>query len=180
MGHKVRQSLAARCLTLRQRLVKPGRLHFARTARALTGRYMCERGDLSEFLAARTCASCWFDKTTPLSARQNAQTRGPHCARQARQRLASRARRARRALVRVNQSKQASRSDTRSAHGSKFTFLSHINGKRILPLCDSSLSAVGQTASRKDGYHPSSSKQLVGCRLSYLFTTIVRKAKRRE
>ena len=43
-------------------IVKPARLHFARTARALTGRYMCERGDLSEFLAARTCASCWLDK----------------------------------------------------------------------------------------------------------------------
>ena len=42
-------------------IVKPARLHFARTARALTGRYMCERGDLSEFLAARTCASCWLD-----------------------------------------------------------------------------------------------------------------------
>ena len=23
---------------------------------------VCERGDLSEFLAARTCASCWLDK----------------------------------------------------------------------------------------------------------------------
>ena len=36
-------------------IVKPARLHFARTARALTGRYIhvCERGDLSEFLAAR-------------------------------------------------------------------------------------------------------------------------------
>ena len=30
------------------------RLHFARTARALTGRYMCERGVLSEFRAARS------------------------------------------------------------------------------------------------------------------------------
>ena len=26
-----------------------------------TGRYMCERGVLSEFRAARTCASYWFD-----------------------------------------------------------------------------------------------------------------------
>ena len=25
-------------------------------------RDVCERGDLSEFLAARTCASCWLDK----------------------------------------------------------------------------------------------------------------------
>ena len=33
------------------RLVKPARLHFARTARALTGRYiLCERGVLSEFV----------------------------------------------------------------------------------------------------------------------------------
>ena len=36
-------------------LVKPARLHFACT----------ERGDLSEFLAARTCASCWLDNPTP-------------------------------------------------------------------------------------------------------------------
>ena len=27
-----------------------------------TGRYMCERGVLSEFRAARTCASYWYDK----------------------------------------------------------------------------------------------------------------------
>ena len=26
------------------------------------GTLLCERGDLSEFLAARTCASCWLDK----------------------------------------------------------------------------------------------------------------------
>ena len=39
-------------------LVKPARLHFARTARALTGRYinMCERGVVSEFSAARAHA----------------------------------------------------------------------------------------------------------------------------
>ena len=52
-------------------LVKPARLHFARTARALTGRYMthvCERGDLSEFLVARTCASCWLiDNVLPCA-----------------------------------------------------------------------------------------------------------------
>ena len=35
------------------RIVKPARLHFARTARSLTGRYMCERGDLSEFLVVK-------------------------------------------------------------------------------------------------------------------------------
>ena len=40
---------------------KPARLHFARTARAL--RDVCERGVLTEFRAARTCASYWFDKT---------------------------------------------------------------------------------------------------------------------
>ena len=74
-------------------IVKPARLHFARTARALARRCLAcraqrgplgvlpkakrprgrnvrqarpygtlhERGDLSEFLAARTCASCWLD-----------------------------------------------------------------------------------------------------------------------
>ena len=42
-------------LTALLSFVKPARLRFARTARAL-------RGDLSEFLAARTCASYWFDK----------------------------------------------------------------------------------------------------------------------
>ena len=47
--------------------VKPARLHFARTARALRdatymyATYVCERGVLSEFRAARTCASYWFD-----------------------------------------------------------------------------------------------------------------------
>ena len=49
-------------------VVKPARLHFARTARALRDAmcvsYVCERGDLSEFLAARTCASCWLDNQT--------------------------------------------------------------------------------------------------------------------
>ena len=39
------------------RLVKPARLHFARTARALT-----ERGVVSEFSAARARGSYWFDK----------------------------------------------------------------------------------------------------------------------
>ena len=43
-------------------VVKPARLHFARTARALTGRYVCERGVLSEFPAARARACYWFDK----------------------------------------------------------------------------------------------------------------------
>ena len=52
---------------VRSFVVKPARLHFARTARALTGRYMCERGDLSEFLAARTCTSCWIDKLVRFS-----------------------------------------------------------------------------------------------------------------
>ena len=37
-------------------IVKPARLHFARTAL-----HVCERGVLSEFRAARTCASYWFD-----------------------------------------------------------------------------------------------------------------------
>ena len=48
-------------------VVKPARLHFARTARALREATYeaCERGDLSEFLAARTCASYWFDKAAP-------------------------------------------------------------------------------------------------------------------
>ena len=46
-------------------LVKPARLHFARTARALRDA-TCERGVLSEFRAARTCASYWFDNMVPL------------------------------------------------------------------------------------------------------------------
>ena len=52
------------------RVVKPTILHFARTARALTGRYMhkisevfCPRRSvLSAFPAARARASYWFDK----------------------------------------------------------------------------------------------------------------------
>ena len=46
------------------------RSHCARpygTLQVHTGRYIrdvCERGDLSEFLAARTCASCWLDKSS--------------------------------------------------------------------------------------------------------------------
>ena len=43
------------------RLVKPAKLHFARAARALTGRYMCERGVLSEYPVARARASYWFE-----------------------------------------------------------------------------------------------------------------------
>ena len=35
-------------------IVKPARLYFARATRALTGRYMCERGVLSEYPAARS------------------------------------------------------------------------------------------------------------------------------
>ena len=64
-GHLKRHliyDLAALQPRAQRAFVKPARLHFARTARALTGRYMCERGDLSEFLAARTCASYWLDK----------------------------------------------------------------------------------------------------------------------
>ena len=51
-----------RCL-----LVKPARLHFARAARALAGRY--ERGVLSEYPAARARASYWFDKVLTHAAR---------------------------------------------------------------------------------------------------------------
>ena len=47
-----------------QQIVKPARLHFARTARALRDAHVCERGALSEFRAARTCASYWFDNAT--------------------------------------------------------------------------------------------------------------------
>ena len=48
--------------------VKPARLHFARTARALTGRYIhvCEQGVLSECPAACARASYWFDKLNQL------------------------------------------------------------------------------------------------------------------
>ena len=51
----IRLGLSPKGLVKRKR--PTARLHFARTARALTGRY------LSEFLAARTCASCWLDKS---------------------------------------------------------------------------------------------------------------------
>ena len=49
-----------------------------------------ERGDLSEFLAARTCASCWLDNPEIAS-----------CARQTRQRLVSRAQNAQRVALRA-------------------------------------------------------------------------------
>ena len=54
----------APCPNVQPRLVKPARLHFARTARALRDATY-ERGVLSEFRAARTCASYWFDKAAP-------------------------------------------------------------------------------------------------------------------
>ena len=47
---------------LESNLVKPARLHFARTARAL-----CERGVVSEFSAARARGSYWFDKIKSYS-----------------------------------------------------------------------------------------------------------------
>ena len=54
------------------RFVKPARLHFARTARAL--RYATYiRGVLSEFRAARTCASYWFDNCSIADTRARRQ-----------------------------------------------------------------------------------------------------------
>ena len=51
-------------------VVKPARLHFAFSL-ALRAP-LRERGDLSEFLAARTCASCWLDKYCGIELRVSA------------------------------------------------------------------------------------------------------------
>ena len=60
--------------------VKPARLHFARAARALAGRYtrdVCERGVLSEYPAARARASYWFDTLTTRPSGRFAEGRTP-------------------------------------------------------------------------------------------------------
>ena len=55
---------------------RAARLNFARAARALAGRYMCGRGVLSEYPAARARASYWFDNRAARSARGGQTTFG--------------------------------------------------------------------------------------------------------